>query len=302
MTIQATRAATKQTEVRRTAGKPTAAKRKAGKQTAGKHVTLERRVAEIVHRLTLAITEPRCELTFDNPWQLMIKAILSAQSTDKLVNRIGPALFERWATPAALGAASQEEVEQAIKSTGFFRVKARSIRESSRTIAEQYGGQVPCDFDALLRLRGVARKTANVVMGTGFGVETGVVVDTHMTRVSQRLGLTTKKGPEQIEKDLVALLPKGTWIDQSHRLVLHGRYVCMAKKPLCAACPVNELCPSAQHAPEGTWQERAAQEQRIVETQGKWRPPTRSNVPSGSSRSTSSVRKPRASRTSAAAR
>lgn len=220
-------------------------------------------------RLRRAIPEPHCELDHANPWQLLIATILSAQSTDKTINTVTPDLFARWPTPAALASAPREEVERAVHRTGFFRNKAKAIQLASLAIADQHGGAVPRTMAALLELPGVARKTANLVLGTGFGIPSGIVVDTHVMRVAGILGLTTAGKPEAIEKDLCAILPQDHWVADGHRLLLHGRYVCTARQPDCAACPLHELCPSAAAVPvHGTWQERADAEARTVAARG----------------------------------
>lgn len=203
-------------------------------------------LAELRARLAQAMPAPRCELEFRDAWQLLVATILSAQSTDARVNQVTPALFRRFPTPAALGQASQEEVEALVKSTGFFRNKARAIREASQAIAARFGGEVPRTLEELTTLRGVARKTANLVLGTALGVPSGIVVDTHVARVAARLGLTRATDPERIERELQQLFPREEWIATGHRLVLHGRYVCLARKPRCAACPLNERCPSRE--------------------------------------------------------
>jgi len=196
--------------------------------------------------LARAVPEARCELDFANAWQLVVATILSAQSTDARVNLTTPALFARFPTPAALGAASQAEVEELVKSTGFFRNKARAIREASAALASEFGGEVPREMEKLMTLRGVARKTANLVLGAALGIPSGIVVDTHAARVAQRLGLTTHDEPEKIERDLCALVPREQWIATGLRLVLHGRYTCTAKVPRCAACALREVCPSRE--------------------------------------------------------
>lgn len=221
--------------------------------------------AAILDRLAQAIPTPRCELRHASAWQLVIATILSAQSTDRTINQVTPGLFRRWPTPEALAAASQEEVEDVVRRSGFFRNKAKAIRETSRAVAEQFGGEVPRTLEEAVTLPGVARKTANVVLGTAYGLPTGIVVDTHAGRVAGRLGLTAEKKPERVERDLCAVVPKARWIETGHRLVLHGRYVCTAKKPDCPACPLNELCPSAEASPVGTVEERALAEQRRVD-------------------------------------
>jgi endonuclease-3 len=220
--------------------------------------------AELLARLAQALPEPRCELDFADAWQLLVATILSAQSTDARVNLVTPALFRRWPTPAALGAATQEEVEVVVKSTGFFRNKARAIREASQAIAESFGGEVPRDMDAVMSLRGVARKTANLVLGTAYGLPTGIIVDTHAARVALRLGLTRATDPQMIEHDLCAVAPREEWVATGHRFVLHGRYVCTARTPLCGECPLNELCPARVGEPQGKLAERSAAEARRV--------------------------------------
>lgn len=222
-----------------------------------------REKAESIHeRLARAIPSPHVELHFDSPWQLLVAVILSAQSTDRMVNKVMPELLRRWSTPAALAAASQEEVEQVITSTGFFRNKAKALRGMSAMLVERHGGEVPRTLEALIELPGVARKTANVVLGAAYGVGAGITVDVHASRVSQRLGLTKEKLPEKIERDLCALFPAQAWIRVGHRLVLFGRYVCTARKPACVRCPLNELCPSREADPKGRWTERADAIQR----------------------------------------
>jgi endonuclease-3 len=220
-------------------------------------------------RLAAALPEPRCELDHGDAWQLLVATILSAQSTDARVNQVTPALFRRWPTPAALGAAPQAEIETAVKSTGFFRNKARAIREASQAIAERFGGEVPRDMEAAMTLRGVARKTANLVLGTAYGLPTGIIVDTHAARVAGRLGLSRETDPEKIERDLCALFPREEWVATGHRLVLHGRYVCTARAPRCAECPLNELCPSREGEAAGTVRARALGEARRVASRGQ---------------------------------
>jgi endonuclease-3 len=221
---------------------------------------------ELLQRLQVAIPAPRCELDHRDPWTLLIATILSAQSTDRRVNQVTPALFARYPTPAALGAAPQPAVERLVKSTGFFRSKAKSVRGASQLIAERHGGEVPRSMAALCELPGVARKTANVVLGTAYHLATGIVVDTHVARVAGRLGLTSAHDPVGIEADLTSLYPRRSWVDLGHRLLLHGRYVCLAKRPLCESCALNEICPAAIAAPSGSWSERAGKEAATVAT------------------------------------
>jgi endonuclease-3 len=220
----------------------------------------------VLERLALAIPQPHVELVFDgDPWKLLVAVILSAQSTDRRVNQVTPEVFRRWPTPAALAEAASSEVEDVIKSTGFFRNKTKAIVGASRMLVERFGGEVPRQLDDLVDVPGVARKTANVVLGAAYGVASGIVVDTHAARVAQRLGLTTEVAPEKIERDLCAAFPREQWLGMSHRLVLHGRYVCTARAPQCLDCPLNELCPSRVAAGEGEWTERAVHESKDME-------------------------------------
>lgn len=250
---------------------------KAAKRGAGKAAKPAAAVAEVgpppplpelLGRLHRAIPEPRCELDHRDGWTLLIATILSAQSTDKMINTVTPALFERWPTPEALASAPREEVEQAVHRTGFFRNKAKAIQAASLAIHTDHGGEVPRDLDALVKLPGVARKTANVVLGIAFGIPSGIAVDTHVARVSQRLALTAEKDPKKVERDLCDLLDQDEWIGTGHRILLLGRYVCLAKNPDCANCPINEICPSSGAAPMGPWEDRAAHAERLVAGRG----------------------------------
>jgi len=180
------------------------------------------------------------------------------------VNLVTPSLFSRWPSPEALGDAAQEDVEEVVKSTGFFRNKAKAIRGASRMIAERHGGEVPRTMEALVELPGVARKTANLVLGAAYGIPSGIVVDTHAGRVARRLGLTSEEDPVKVEADLCAAFPEDAWIALGQRLILHGRYVCTARAPACKDCPLNEVCPSAEAPPEGTVEARAAIEQKVA--------------------------------------
>lgn len=220
---------------------------------------------EVAARLAVAIPAPRCELDHKDAWTLLIATILSAQSTDRTVNTVTPLLFEKYPTPAALAAAPREDVEAVVHRTGFFRNKAKAIQGASLAIAQQHGGEVPKDMAALMALPGVARKTANLVLGTAFRIASGVVVDTHVTRVAQRLGLSAAKTAEKIEQDLCQRLPQDQWIDGGHRLLLLGRYVCLAKGPKCDDCPLAELCPSRVGESLGSWQQRAEHLQQAVQ-------------------------------------
>jgi endonuclease-3 len=230
---------------------------------------LEKQAKAVHSRLKKAIPNPRVELDHADAWQLLIATILSAQSTDKKINEVTPHLFARWPTPHALAAAPIEEVEKVVKPTGFYHNKAKAIIGASRALVEHFGGVVPKKLEELITLPGVARKTANVVIGSAYGIPTGFIVDTHVARVSKRLELTIHEDPVDIERELVALFPKRSWIAMGHRLVLHGRYVCQAKQPRCGICPLNEICSVAQTKPEiRGWKERAENEQRIVESRG----------------------------------
>ena len=202
-----------------------------------------RRGALIARRLARGYPEACCSLDFRSPFELLIATILSAQCTDKRVNAVTGPLFRRWPTPGALAAARPRDLEAAIRSTGFFRAKARSILGCCRALVERHGGEVPRSLDDLVRLAGVGRKTANVVMGSAFGEATGVVVDTHVGRISRRLGLTRHSDAVKAERDLVALLPRHHWIAFSHRVIEHGRTVCAARTPRFEACPLADLCP-----------------------------------------------------------
>lgn len=203
------------------------------------------RLPAIVERLREAHPDAHCELNYREPWQLLVATIMSAQTTDERVNQVTPELFARFPDPAALAGASREEVEALIQPTGFFRQKARYIQETCRRIVEEYGGNVPAEMEALLTMSGVARKTANVVLGEIFGLADGIVVDTYVKRVSRRLALVEAETPEQIERELMALLPRDLWIEIAHLLIFHGRRICHARKPDCAHCPLVNLCPSA---------------------------------------------------------
>jgi endonuclease-3 len=205
--------------------------------------TLQQHAQEVEAILARAYPEARCELVFRNPYELLVATILSAQCTDARVNQVTPAFFARFPDARALAQASQEEVEQLIKPTGFFRNKAKALLGMAKALVERHGGEVPREMEALVQLPGVGRKTANVVLGTAFGLATGIVVDTHVARVSRRLGLASSQDPEKIEQELMALFPPTSWVALGHRLILHGRYMCQARKPKCTACPLSELCP-----------------------------------------------------------
>jgi endonuclease III len=203
-------------------------------------------VAPILEALASLYPDAGCELAHESPFQLLISTILSAQCTDVQVNAVTPELFRRWPHAAALATSDPAEVEQVIHSTGFFRAKTRSIRRTAQLLVERHGGEVPGDMDSLTALAGVARKTANVVLGTSFGIQEGVVVDTHVFRVTRRWGWHGESAPEKVERILMDLVPRDAWNAFGHRAVLFGRYRCPARKPPCAACPVREDCPVGQ--------------------------------------------------------
>ncbi|HOX22611.1 MAG TPA: endonuclease III [Elusimicrobiales bacterium] len=184
-----------------------------------------------------------CSLHHADPFQLLIATILSAQCTDERVNKVTPALFRKYPSPTVLARASKPQVEALIRSTGFYKNKALSIIESSKVITEKFGGKVPKTMEELLTLRGVARKTANVVLGNAYGISVGIVVDTHVKRLAFRMGLTKNTVPEKVEQDLMSSVPRDSWEWLSHALIEHGRALCMARKPQCAACPLNGICP-----------------------------------------------------------
>jgi len=187
--------------------------------------------------------EASCELTYRTPWELLVATILSAQCTDVRVNQVTPHLFRKWPTPEALSSASLEELEDVVRPTGFFRNKARAIRECARMLVTEHGGEVPKELDALLRLPGVGSKTANVVLGEAFGIPAGIAVDTHVKRVSRRLGLSSNTDPLRIEADLEEFMPRHHWVAFSMRLVLLGRRVCTARNPACHECLLAPRCP-----------------------------------------------------------
>lgn len=200
------------------------------------------RVARILEGLNQLYPAATCALRHADAWQLLVATILSAQCTDKRVNEVTPGLFRKYPAMQDFAAVSQAELALDIRSTGFFNNKAKSVIGAARKILSDFGGKVPETMEELLTIPGVARKTANVVLGTAYGIPAGVVVDTHVQRIAQRLDLTREKEPVKIEKDLMKLIPKGTWIVFSHQLIHHGRNLCMARKPSCAECPLNPIC------------------------------------------------------------
>jgi endonuclease-3 len=205
----------------------------------------KKRVRQAIRLLKKEYPDARCSLDYSNPLELLVATILSAQCTDERVNIVTADLFRKYRSWRDFAEAPAAELERDIHSTGFFRNKARAIQGASRLIGEKHGGRVPDTIDDLLELPGVARKTANVVLGNAFGKASGVVVDTHVTRLSERLGFSTEKTAEKIEKDLNELVPKGDWIIFPHLLIAHGRKVCKARTPLCGECVLAKLCPSA---------------------------------------------------------
>jgi endonuclease-3 len=207
------------------------------------------RVGEILTRLDRLYPDVTCALTHSSAWELVVATILSAQSTDVNVNRVTPVLFRKYPTVEAFAALTPEQLEPDIRSTGFFRNKAKSVVGAAKMVVADFRGQVPDEMDKLLLLPGVARKTANVVLGSWFGQAIGVVVDTHVHRISRRLELTTEDDPKKIELDLMKVIPREKWILFSHQIIWHGRGLCIARKPKCADCPLENLC----HAADKTW-------------------------------------------------
>jgi endonuclease-3 len=200
-------------------------------------------MARILKRLKADYPKVRCALNYESPFQLLVATILSAQCTDVRVNLVTRDLFSKYRTPLKLAKAPLKDLEKCIHSTGFFRNKAKNIKACSVALLEQHDGKVPRHLEDLVALPGVGRKTANVVLGTAYGLATGVVVDTHVGRLSRRLGLTREADPVKVERDLIGLLPKKEWIDFSHRIIYHGRAVCSARKPLCDDCSMQNFCP-----------------------------------------------------------
>ncbi|BBO32691.1 endonuclease III [Lacipirellula parvula] len=226
---------------RKPAGSPPAAKKPPA--AIGSHAEVKRRAGQVVRALNKEYPEVECALVHNSPFELLVATILSAQCTDARVNIVTPALFAKYPDPAAFAAAPLAGIEKAIQSTGFFRNKAKNIKAASTAIVDDHGGEVPETLNELVALAGVGRKTANVVLGVAFGQATGVVVDTHVGRLSRRLGLTANDDPVKVEADLMAIIPQTEWIDFSHRLIAHGRRVCIARKPKCDECTMLKFCP-----------------------------------------------------------
>lgn len=206
----------------------------------------QERTADIAVRLKQMYPKAKCSLDFTNAFELLIATMLSAQSTDARVNIVTKSLFRKYPDPAAFAAATQQEMERDVKQTGFYRNKAKAVIAASKAIVERHGGKVPSSMDELTALPGVGRKTANVVLSNAFKKPVGVVVDTHVARLSGRLGLTENSDPVKIEEDLMKLLPQKEWTSFAHRLIDHGRAICTARKPKCSECRLNDLCPSAE--------------------------------------------------------
>jgi endonuclease-3 len=207
------------------------------------------RVAEILKRLDQLYPDVKCALTHTSAWELLVATILSAQSTDVNVNRVTPELFRKYPTVEAFAALTPEQLEPDVRSTGFFRNKSRSVVGAAKKVVADFGGQVPMNMPDLLTLPGVARKTANVVLGSWFKIAEGVVVDTHVHRISRRLELTTNNDPQKIEQDLMRVIPREKWILFSHQIIWHGRKLCIARKPKCVDCLLENIC----HAGDKTW-------------------------------------------------
>lgn len=204
---------------------------------------IKSQAARVVERLKADYPGATCALENETPFELLVATILSAQCTDARVNMVTPELFRRWPTPFEMARAPIRELEKVIQSTGFFRNKAKNIKAASQALVKQHNGEVPRDMEQLVSLPGVGRKTANVVLGTAFGMATGVVVDTHVTRLSKRLGLTKHIDAVKIEQDLMRVLPEVEWVDFAHRMIHHGRQVCVARKPRCPVCSMRGFCP-----------------------------------------------------------
>jgi endonuclease-3 len=232
------------------AASPAAARRRAGitlaqaRRESGR--AKRERAGEIVARLKREYPDARCALDFGSPLQLLVATILAAQCTDERVNQVTPALFRRYPTARHYAEADLPELEEMVRTTGFFRNKARALKSLGQALLAEHDGEVPAKMEALVALPGVGRKTANVVLGNAFGIDEGIVVDTHVQRLSRRLGLTEETDPEKIERDLTPLIPREGWTLFAHLLQYHGRRICKARRPECAVCPVADLCPSAE--------------------------------------------------------
>jgi len=244
--------AKKKKAARKNASPRTTAKEKVAKSGKSRGRTPDptnpKRVAAILQRLNEAYPDATCELKHANPFQLLISTILSAQCTDVRVNQVAETLYKKYANPEAFAYANPSELEQEIRPTGFFRNKTKSVIGASKAVVEKFGGEVPRTMQEILTLPGVARKTGNVVLGTAYGIAVGVVVDTHVQRLSNRLELTKNQEPKKIEQDLMKVIPQDKWIQFSHQLIWHGRRVCVARKPKCLICNLEKIC----NAPDKT--------------------------------------------------
>jgi endonuclease III len=228
-------------------GKPTkkaASKSTGAKMTSAKGVLAPERIAAILKGLDEAYPDAVCALEHKTPWELLVATILSAQTTDVRVNMVTPELFRRFPTPAAMAKAKLPELEELVRTTGFYRNKAKSIQGAAKKITEDFGGKVPQTLAELITVPGAARKTANVVLGVSFGMAEGVVVDTHVFRISHRLGLAKGDTPQKVEQELMKVLPQDHWIQFSHQVIHHGRKICIARKPKCKDCNLEPLCHS----------------------------------------------------------
>jgi endonuclease-3 len=212
-------------------------------KSASSPVELKQRAVKIAKALARAYPDAVCALEHEDPFQLLVATILSAQCTDERVNMVTPVLFRKYPTAEKLARSSQPDVERIIKSTGFFRAKAKSVRGMATKLVEEFGGELPRTVEELITLPGVGRKTANVLLGTAYGIASGVVVDTHVKRIAFLLGLTKHTDPAKVERDLMELLPAKEWVNFSHRLIHHGRRICIARRPKCSECPLLKLCP-----------------------------------------------------------
>jgi len=234
--------------------RPRTPAKKAAAKPAKKHAkpqlkTSPARIAKIIAGLQKAYPGATCALVHSTPWELLVATILSAQCTDARVNMVTPVLFRRFPTPAAMAKASLPEIEEIIRTTGFYHNKAKSISGAAKAVVERFGGEVPRTMEELLTVPGAARKTANVVLGTAYGIAVGIVVDTHVLRLSRRLELTLNTEPKKVEQDLIKIIPKDHWIAFSHELILHGRAICIARKPRCVDCTIEKECDSS----DKTW-------------------------------------------------
>jgi endonuclease-3 len=229
--------------------RPAKAKKSAGASSKGYNPVAPERISEILKRLDQLYPDVTCALTHRSAWELLVATILSAQSTDANVNRVTPELFRKYPTVEAFATLQPEQLEPDVRSTGFFRNKSKSVVGAAKRIVDDFGGKVPDNMDDLLTLPGVARKTANVVLGTWFGKGVGVVVDTHVTRISRRLELTKNTDAPKIEQDLMKVIPQEKWILFSHQIIWHGRKLCIARRPKCAECLLENIC----HAADKTW-------------------------------------------------